>query len=207
MKDVIILSQYIITDGRRFIYRNFSGKYVPTPSEMMADIYTKKQAESIYCHQLPKALKSVFHVEKYDKPMEGTKQVTQSDIDHTEKLKCSDNIKKWINKVSDLNGLVNDASHRKDDLTKQLSNIDKEMCDLMHYIEFCNLSASQGYTVYKMIKDRRIKRRSIKNELEVVTVILNKKLSDSIIDEIIKTIKSLDSRTYEPRVIKELFDI
>lgn len=51
------MSQYIITDGERFIYRNHSGKYVPTHGETMADLFTKKQAESIYNHQLPKALK------------------------------------------------------------------------------------------------------------------------------------------------------
>ena len=60
------MSQYIITDGERFIYRNHSGKFVPTTSEAMADIFTKKQAEGIHNNSLPKALKSIFRVEKYD---------------------------------------------------------------------------------------------------------------------------------------------
>ena len=57
-----------------------------------------------------------------------------------------------------------------------------------------------------MIKDRRIKRRSIKNELEVLNIILGKKISDSVTDEIQKAVSGMDRRTYEPRVMNELFD-
>lgn len=75
------MSQYIIIDGSRFIYRNHSGKYVPAPSETMADIFSKKQVETVFNNSLPKALKSVFRVEKYDKPPENVKQVTKEEID------------------------------------------------------------------------------------------------------------------------------
>lgn len=67
------MSQYIITDGERFIYCNHSGKFVPTSSEAMADIYTKKQAEGICRNSLPRALRSIFHIQKYDCPPENVK--------------------------------------------------------------------------------------------------------------------------------------
>lgn len=202
------MAEYIITDGSRFIYRNHSGKFVPTPNEVMADIFSKKQADAIFNNSLPKALKSVFHVEKYDKPPNQVKQVTKEEIDkNTEKVTISENIQRWLDKVSELNGLKNDATKRKEELCKQLSDVDKELSDINHYIEFCNLNAAQGYKAYKMVKDRRIKRRSIKNELAVVDAILEKKISDSITEEIEKVIHSLDERTYKPRVLNELFDI
>ena len=58
-----------------------------------------------------------------------------------------------------------------------------------------------------MIKDRRVKRRSIKNELDVLSIILGKKISETATDEIQKCIAGMDNRTYEPRVLKELFDM
>jgi len=202
------MSQYIITDGSRFIYRNHSGKYVPTPSEVMADIFSKKQAESIFSNSLPKALRSVFRVEKYDKPPDQVKQVTKEEMDkNTEKVMISENIQRWLDKVSELNGLRDDATKRKEELCKQLSDVDKELSDINHYIEFCNLNAAQGYKAYKMVKEKRIKRRSIKNELVVVDTILGKKISDSITEEIEKVIHSLDERTYTPRILNELFDM
>ena len=207
MKGRLIMAQYIITDGSRFIYRNHSGKYVPTSSEAMADVFDKKRAEIVYNHMLAKALRKIFHIEKYDTPPQNVKQVTQIDIDNTEKVMVADNIQKWLDKISDLNGLAKDALHRKEELLKQLSDVDKELCDCLHYVEFCNLNAAQGYKAYKLIKERRIKRRSIKNELTVLEIILGKKISESITDEIIKSVEGLDGRMYEPRVLKELFDI
>ncbi len=205
---MFIMAEYIITDGSRFIYRNYLGKYIPTPSEAMADIFNKKQADAIFNNSLPKALKSVFYVEKYDKPSKQIKQVTKEEAEkNTEKGKLPENIQRWLDKVSELNGLRNDATKRKEELCKQLSDVDKELSDINHYIEFCNLNAAQGYKAYKMVKERRIKRRSIKNELAVVDAILEKKISDSIKEEIEKVIHGLDERTYTPRILNELFDM
>lgn len=201
------MTNYVITDGTRWIMKDRKGKYVPTSCEALADLYTKKQADAICNNSLNKALRRIFHVEKVNVVIpKQIKPVTEKDIDETEKVMVSENIQHWLNKVSDLNGLANEALNRKDELVQSLSNIDKELCDLLHYIEFCNLNAAQGYKAYKMIKDRRIIRRSIKNELKVLEIILGKRISETATDEINKCVAGMDKRTYEPRILKELFD-
>ena len=204
---MVLLAQYVITDGSRWIMKNHAGKYVPTSCEALADIYNNKQADSILKNSLSKALKSCFHLQKIDKPPELVKQITQEKVnENTETPSNSENIQYWVDKVSDLNGLASEALHRKDNLLSQLSKIDRELSDINHYIEFVNLNAAQGYKAYKMIKDRRIIRRSIKNELDVLNIILGKKISETATDEIQKAISGMDKRTYEPRVLSELFD-
>lgn len=201
------MAQYVITDGNRWIMRNRKGCYVPTGCEALADIYGNKEANSVYNNNLSKALKSCFRVQKYDKPPELIKQMTHEETqEKTEKVAIAENIQYWIEKVNGLNGLASEALHRKDKLVDQLSTVDKEICDILHYIEFCNLNAAQGYKAYKMLKERRIKRRSIKNELRVVDIILGKKISETATDEIEKAISGMDKRKYEPRVMRELFD-
>lgn len=201
------MSQYVITDDTRWIMRDRKGKYVPTSCEALADIFGNKEANSILQNNLSKALKSCFHVEKTDKPPELIKQITQEKVnENTETPSNSENIQYWIDKVSDLNELASEALHRKDNLLSQLSKIDQELSDIDHYIEFVNLNAAQGYKAYRMIKDRRIIRRSIKNELDVLNIILGKKISETATDEIQKAISGMDKRTYEPRVLNELFD-
>lgn len=201
------MANYVITDGSRWIMKDRKGKYVPTSCGAMADVYGKKQAECILNNSLTKALRNVFYVEKYDKEThKEVKPVTDKELKDTEKVMVSENIQRWLDKISDLSGLASDALHRKEELNQQLSNIDKEICDVLHYIEFCNLNAAQGYKAYKMIKDRRIIRRSIKNELNVLNIILSKKISETATDEINKCVAGMDKRTYEPRVLKELFD-
>ena len=201
------MAQYVITDGTRWIMRDRKGKYVPTSCEVLADVYSNKQANSIFQNSLSKALKSCFHLQKIDKPPELVKQITQEEVkENTETPSRSENIQYWVDKVSDLNGLASEALHRKDILLNQLSKVDQELSDINHYIEFCNLNAAQGYKAYKMIKDRRIIRRSIKNELDVLNIILGKKISETATDEIHKAITGIDNRKYEPRVLNELFD-
>ena len=202
-----VLAQYVITDGTRWIMRDRNKKYVPTSNEALADIFSNKEANSVYQNNLSKALKSVFHVEKIDKPPALIKQISHEEVkSNTETVSVAENIQYWVDKVSGLNGLAAEALHRKEELINQLSEVDKELCDINHYIEFCNLNAAQGYKAYKMIKDRRVKRRSIKNELEVLNMILGKKLSESVTNEITNAVSGMDKRIYEPRVLNELFD-
>lgn len=202
------MAQYVITDGQRFIFKNHQNKFVPVTSEAMADVYSRKQAEAILNNSLPKALKKVFRVEKIDDPPAGIKQVSKEILKtNTEKLETADNIQIWRDKIITLNGLANEAAQRKEFLLKQLSTTDQELSDCLHYIEFCKLNAAQGYKAYKMIKERRIRRRTIKNELQIVESILNKKIGDSMLDDINAVIEKMDNRTYEPRVLTELFDL
>lgn len=204
---MFLLAEYVITDGIRWIMRNRNKKYVPTSCEALADKFSNKSANNVYNNQMPKALKSVFHIQKIDTPPKLVKQITHAEVqENTETVSVAENIQYWVDKISGLNGLASEALHRKEELINQLSEVDKELCDINHYIEFCNLNAAQGYKAYKMIKDRRVKRRSIKNELDVLNVILGKKISESVSDELQKMINGLDGRKYEPRVMNELFD-
>lgn len=201
------MAQYVITDGTRWIMRDRQGKYVPTSCESLADTFSNKQATGILKNNLSKALKSVFRMEKIDEPPKLVKQISQLTVqENTEKVLVTENIQRWLDKIDGLNGLASEALHRKDELLSQLSKVDQELSDVNHYIEFCNLNAAQGYKAYKMIKERRIKRRSIKNELQVIDIILGKKISETATDEIQKAIAGMDKRTYEPRVMTELFD-
>ena len=205
---MITLAQYVITDGSRWIMRNRNGKYVPTSCEALADIFSNKAVNNLYNNSLPKALKSVFHIQKIDTPPDNVKQITQSEVENnTEKVMVAENIQKWIDKITDLNGLATDALHRKEELCAELSFVERELSDINHYIEFCNLNAAQGWKAYKMIKERRIKRRSIKNEIQILNIILDKKISDTVTNEILESMSKMDKRTYEPRVMNELFDL
>lgn len=202
------MSQYIITDGERYIYKNHSGKYVPTHGETMADIFSKKQAETIYNNQLPKALKSVFYVERYDKSPEGVKQVDQNDlINNTEKVMLADNIQIWLDKLSDMNGLTKDILHRKEVLTKRLHKLEDELLDIEHWIEFSKFNGVQGYIASKELKNCRLRRRSVKNELLVLDIILEQKVDKLIDEEIRKRVLGMDSRSYKPRIRMDLFDL
>ena len=129
------MAEYVITDGSRFIMRDFKGHYVPTPSESLADIYSKRQAEGILQNSLPKALRKIFRVEKWDVVPESIKQVSKEVIaDNTEKVSISPNVQKWVDKVLNLNGLAKDIEDRQKELNQQLSQVDLELTGCDHYL-------------------------------------------------------------------------
>ena len=201
------MANYVITDGTRWIMKDRNGNYVPTSFESFADIFSKKHAENIYKSSLTKALRGVFHVEKMSEEVPAqVKPVTDKDIEETGKVMVSENIKYWLDKTTDMSNIANEAINRKRKLCQELSLVDKELCDILHYIEFCNLNAAQGYKAYKMVKERRILRRKIKDEISILDSILNQKVSQTVKNAIQKTAENMDKRTYEPRVLKELFD-
>ena len=201
------MANYVITDGTRWIMKDRNGKYVPTSCESFADIFSKKQAENIYKSSLTKALRGVFHVEKTSEEVSAqVKPVTDKDIEETGKVMVSEDIKYWLDKATDMSNIANEAINRKRKLCQELSLVDKELCDILHYIEFCNLNAAQGYKAYKMVKERRILRRKIKDEISILDSILDQKVSQTAKNTIQKTAEKMDKRTYEPRVLRKLFD-
>lgn len=85
--------------------------------------------------------------------------------------------------------------------------MEQEICDIDHYIEFFNLDAAKGYKAYKMLQNRRIERHKIKDEMFRVTVMLESDSNSFANNETVKKIGGLENRFYQPRVLKELFEV
>ena len=105
-----------------------------------------------------------------------------------------------------LEKVTKDLKEQRISLQSELSNVDKEISDIRHYIEFYPLNACQGYKAAKMMKDRLIRRRAIKNEMEVIDRIAV--MNVSFIGSGRGRIKLTQERDkhYRPRVLKELFE-
>lgn len=199
------MARYVITDGKRWIKKDKKGRYSPTTCGSFAEEFSKDKADKVLNNSLTKGLRTIFRVEKASDIPKNVKPVSKEDMIETEKVQVSENITRWIEKVESLNGLFDEANKRNEELTSELSKVDKELSDLLHYIEFAKLNAAQGYKAYKMVKERRTKRRHIKNEMDVLAVILSQNAND-ISKNIKNKLNEMDKRTYNPREIKELFD-
>lgn len=89
-------------------------------------------------------------------------------ISYGEEASCLD----WVLKViSSLNSYQNQVVEEREKLTQSLSTVDREICDELHYMEFCNLNAAEGYKSYKRLKELQQKRRAIKNSFEMLDAV------------------------------------
>lgn len=93
----------------------------------------------------------------------------------------------------------------KEKLSSQLNHIEAELCDCEHACEFFKCDAAHGYKLYAMIRERRIKRRFLKDELWKANSVLGMSYSDIANGGIESAFKEIGEQTYEPRVLKELF--
>lgn len=110
-----------------------------------------------------------------------------------------------LEKVSDINGFISQLKDRRDTLYEYVSQVDSEICDIQHAAEFFNLSASQGYKLYRMLHDATVRRRVYKDEIQQIDIVLGNIDSDAI-KGIEKKLKRTERKTYTPRVLKELFE-
>ena len=100
------------------------------------------------------------------------------------------------NFFTDMKNLIKE---NKCDVSSRLSEIDLELSDMLHYIEFHKFSACEGYKLCKKLQQILDKRRVIKNELKVVQE------TERIYNPLNITAK-IEHCTYKPRVLNELFD-
>lgn len=90
-------------------------------------------------------------------------------------------------------------------LQEQLNKVEDELCDCEHACEFFKFDASSGYKLYRMIRERRIKRRFLKDELWKSKAVLGMSYTEIVNGGIESKFKEIDEQSYEPRVLKELF--
>jgi hypothetical protein len=75
-----------------------------------------------------------------------------------------------IEEVINAIDILNKFEDRKNILISNLSDLDLEEQDLLHYIETEKFNAVEGYKLSKKIKEIRLERRKVKNELSLVNL-------------------------------------
>lgn len=204
---------YIFVDGS--VYLGVKNKnYIPTTQiEIAKKFETEKIANNVLKSSVPKILRKnynwkVTELEETtveDIPEEINQTVVSQDefinpqyvhID-TEEIKSA---------ISDLAGKFSTLKGNKQWLLDEESNIDKQISDILHFIEFERFSASEGYKLCKALKELRLKRRDVKNELELINIINVHTCNNIANGNTSKAIDGLNNKKYAPRVLSELFE-
>lgn len=208
------MAAYIISDGRgKYIRRDFAGKYSPVRSEALADVWDEKvKAQNVLRNQINRNIRNRYKVVEIDiqpipKEVAVTKGVDlKKDIVPKSEIKeWETQIDKWGNEISLLSGFITDMENRREILTKALSDVDKEIIDIEHYIELGTFNAYQGWLAFSMLRHRLKKRRKVKDELQVISQINNCKINSTTVSNIKNTIHKMDERLYRPRILTGLF--
>lgn len=114
-----------------------------------------------------------------------------------------ENIKELICNLSDQ---FKTMKGNKEWLIDKESKVDQEISDILHYIEFFPFNACEGYKLAKGLKELRLKRRDIKNQLEAINIISQHTCNMLTDGKTNKALCNIENKQYTPRILKELFE-
>lgn len=208
----------MITDGRRYLRRDTYGNYVPTKNKILGDVWEQRsKAKNILMNCISKNFRKRYKVIEVEDNITSLKF---SDDNSELEIEPKDSVVKQIcnekNEGGHLDSLVADiynltdfaqnTENRKETLLSALSDVDKEICDINHYIEFGkNFNAYQGWLAFNMLRSRLKKRRKIKDEIYIITQLGECKVNSDMLSTVKNSINGLRIRDYHPRKLKELF--
>ena len=223
---------YVLTDGRGSYIRldPTTGRYVPIPSRKQALEFTDRaKANNVLHSSVEKKYRSNFWVEAITPP-----EPVISNCDSADKIPSAfstdetfssiqtnkdtsvlknivtnftvhSEIPDWIEKINAIGELLLTVPEKISVLSQELSQTQKEITDIEHYIEFTDFNLYQGYLASKMLKQRLQRRRIFKDTLFTLTQIRKSKLDSASITNLKKSIDGLSKRKYQPRILSELF--
>ena len=201
---------YYITDTYGSLYAlDDSNKLVVVNREEFATKFTLAKANNI----IQKVIKPMQRYQFVLKEATNTTALEEHYLDLGDEAyittRFDDMDTDWKWEMENLISFCSQLKQYRVNLNHMLSEVDKEICDIMHYIEFYNLDAAKGYKMYKMLKDCRMRRRKIKDEYEKVGMAITALANEDLIEKMktaLKQMKGLDSRLYTPRILTELFE-
>lgn len=213
---------YVITnnDGS-YIYKDGTGRFLPIRSHNAAFRFeTEAKANNIWHNCLSKEIRKTFYVveDSYELPSNPDEfeqrnipivELEKRSKEETKRQLCyrvidGGNVEDWCEKINEIVGAVNGIKNRNNELNDKLSNVDKEIVDIEHYIEFGNFNAYQGWVCFKILQNMLRQRRNYKNELEVLKLIKDSGLG-STASNLSTKISESQNKSYSARVFADLF--
>lgn len=111
-----------------------------------------------------------------------------------------DTVMRWVTKVENLNGLAQEASDRIKALDEEYLHIERKETDILHEIELSRkVNACDGYKKFRELKEILEKRREIKDEKLVVSILLENNIGQLAAVDFRRRVEGLKARTYAYR--------
>ncbi len=149
-------------------------------------------------------------------PVEDVQEEYRSDGEEMESVKKLSHVPEynisqidWKEYLTHFTYVIEALAGYKEVLIKAESDVDLEICDILHYIELCDTNDGEAAQLVALLKECREHRRAVKDEiicLDTFQRTVGTSANVAKAKEAIKAIKGLESRRYTPRKLSELFE-
>lgn len=101
--------------------------------------------------------------------------------------------------------LLSTSNTRYQELLTELTTYDRAQQDILHKIELCDLDAVASSQLFKMLKELRRERRAVKNLISMYQKVREVSSIGVPLEDLAKAANLIDNRSYETRVLHEIF--
>lgn len=115
----------------------------------------------------------------------------------------------WEEYLNQFAYIASAVKNYREDLNETESELDKKICDILHYIELCEVNDEEAVELIELLRVCRENRRSVKDELfcaDTFQRLLGTSANVAKAQEAAKNIHGLEKRKYKPRKYSELFE-
>lgn len=173
-----------------------NGSWERTSKLVNASQMSYEKANNIYSNSISPTFRKVWSIVDYEMEIK--------EISDLEDKKFSFD---WHELSVSQNRLYGELQLYGVSLKDRLTQVDLEICDIQHYIEFFSLDAAKGYKAYRMLKERLVRRREIKDEMAKVNLFLSGTSADFSSGKVLRQLNNLNNSGYQPRILSELFGL
>ena len=180
---------------------NVNNKFTVTGNIKRASVFATERKALNVKESLPRTIKrETYYVrelstETEDSMIEDEDYIVTGHIDRDDEY--VNKVKKMLQEISNCE---EDLLLKEEEYKSRLSELDKELVDIDHWIEFYPVSAYDGYRMTKMRKDRLLERRKIKDSLSEISIIRSIKGGETL-----KNLNGIEEKKYTPRALTNIF--
>lgn len=213
--------EFIITDGNKYIRKNFNDRYETVSDLTLADTFNSmSMAANVLRNEMTYVQKQQFYVAEIigSKIVQHTAPLPKSAKERQQTVTSNDSAvsysSDWVDEellngyqiVKDFCDFVKVKLSKKAGIFTELANLDDEFIDIRHIIEFTNQNACNSYKLENEAKEVLRKRRKLSNEKEIVNQIATSPEMVEQAEDLLKILEGLNNRVYVPRNRIDLFE-
>lgn len=206
---------WVISNGKNYLNKNSIGALTPTKDASKAERFEDQSLAERFRKNLPKSLRNLnyvtmfvpFETEEEDRLVMET-NTTVSLMKTTDDLSIDPAILEldtFVENISEFQKFVETASKQKSILEEGIKRVEAEILDIEHAIEFSHCNVVGGYQWYKMLQEARQRRRTYKNAVMRIEILMDANPMPIVETNLVNRIKGTGNLKYAPRALPHLF--
>lgn len=220
------LEEFVLANNRGGYIKHdeYNDRYVETSNLELATTFELfSDAKYVYKEKLSNKQRKLFHITKIGAPDNAADKSQQKKADDVKPVSHkaavdNDTLKKIADKPLDGSIRIDLRDHLDEfakyidsvyvlsrEISAKQAEVDGEICDIRHYIEFNDLNAYQGYLAFKCLQQALRRRRELKDTMEAIRSLGLGEIDTGKIRRAVSAINGLSHRKYQPRQLAELF--